>query len=54
MSIKVHFAIYLRSFIWGSSLFTLPSISLIAFVLFSSYHFGEQYWEDRLSFPYFI
>jgi len=29
--------------------FTLPALSLIVFVLFSSYHFGEQHWEDRLS-----
>ena len=26
---------------------------MIVFVLFSSYHFGEQHWEDRLSFSLF-
>lgn len=29
--------------------FTLPGLALIIFVIFSSYHFGEQHWEDRLS-----
>ena len=29
--------------------FTIPGPSLVIFVLFSSYHFGEQHWEDRLS-----
>ena len=29
--------------------FTLPGLALIIFVLFSSYHFGEEHWEDRLS-----
>lgn len=28
--------------------FTLPAIALIIFVIFSSYHFGEQHWEGRL------
>mgnify|MGYP001205946023 CR=1 FL=1 len=28
--------------------FTLPGLALLIFVLFSSYHFGEQHWEDRL------
>ena len=30
--------------------FTLPGPALIIFVLFSSYHFGEEHWEDRLPF----
>ena len=30
--------------------FTLPGLALIIFVLFSSYHFGEEHWEDRLPF----
>ena len=29
--------------------FILPGLALIIFVLFSSYHFGEEHWEDRLS-----
>lgn len=29
--------------------FTLPAIALFIFVIFSSYHFGEQHWEGRLS-----
>jgi Brp/Blh family beta-carotene 15,15'-monooxygenase len=29
--------------------FTLPGLALIIFVLFSSYHFGEEHWEDHLS-----
>lgn len=29
--------------------FTLPALALLFFVLFSSYHFGEQHWEYRLS-----
>lgn len=28
--------------------FTLPGLALLIFVLFSSYHFGEQHWGDRL------
>ena len=28
--------------------FTLPGLALIIFVIFSSYHFGEEHWEDRL------
>lgn len=28
--------------------FTLPGLALIIFVMFSSYHFGEEHWEDRL------
>ena len=28
--------------------FTLPSLALIIFVLFSSYHFGEEHWQARL------
>ena len=30
--------------------FTLPGLALIIFVIFSSYHFGEEHWEDRLPF----
>lgn len=30
--------------------FTLPALALLLFVFFSSYHFGEQHWEDRLPF----
>ena len=30
--------------------FTLPALALLFFVFFSSYHFGEQHWENRLSF----
>jgi Brp/Blh family beta-carotene 15,15'-monooxygenase len=32
----------------GLFFFFLPSIALFTFILFSSYHFGEQHWEDRL------
>ena len=32
----------------GLFFFFLPSIALFIFILFSSYHFGEQHWEDRL------
>jgi beta-carotene 15,15'-dioxygenase len=28
--------------------FLLPALALLFFVMFSSYHFGEQHWEDRL------
>ncbi len=28
--------------------FLLPALALLLFVMFSSYHFGEQHWEDRL------
>jgi len=46
--------LYISVVLFGGVLFfTLPSISLIVFVLFSSYHFGEQHWEDRLSFSLF-
>ena len=38
--------------------FTLPGLALILFVLFSSYHFGEEHWGNRLSisvsnFPFY-
>ena len=46
--------IYISVVLLGAVLFfTLPALSLIFFVLFSSYHFGEQHWEDRLSFSIF-
>lgn len=46
--------IYISVVLLGAVLFfTLPALSLIVFVLFSSYHFGEQHWEDRLSFSIF-
>lgn len=46
--------IYISVVLLGAVLFfTLPAFSLIVFVLFSSYHFGEQHWEDRLSFSIF-
>ena len=46
--------IYISVVLLGAVLFfTLPALSLIVFVLFSSYHFGEQHWEDRLSFSVF-
>ena len=35
-------------FLGGLFFFFLPSIALFTFILFSSYHFGEQHWEDRL------
>ena len=36
-------------FYWVLSLFYPSGPALIIFVLFSSYHFGEEHWEDRLS-----
>lgn len=32
--------------------FTIPALALLFFVLFSSFHFGEQHWEARLSFSF--
>tara|TARA_S200000501_G_scaffold122441_1_gene115396 strand:- start:474 stop:1319 length:846 start_codon:yes stop_codon:yes gene_type:complete len=32
--------------------FIIPSFTLILFVIFSSYHFGEQHWGDRLPMNY--
>ena len=32
--------------------FIIPSFALILFVIFSSYHFGEQHWGERLSMNY--
>ena len=29
--------------------FTLPGLALLIFIIFSSYHFGEQHWGGRLS-----
>lgn len=41
--------LYLAVVLLGAAFFfTLPGLALIIFVLFSSYHFGEQHWEDRL------
>ncbi len=46
--------IYLVLVITGAVLFfILPDIALPLFILFSSYHFGEQHWEERLSFSLF-
>ena len=43
-------AIYVLVVLLGTVFFfTLPGPALIIFVLFSSYHFGEEHWEDRLS-----
>ena len=33
--------------------YLIPSFALITFILVSIYHFGEQHWEDRLSFSIF-
>ena len=42
---------YLAVVFLGTILFfTLPTPALLLFVFFSSYHFGEQHWEDRLPF----
>ena len=49
--------LYLAVVLLGAAFFfTLPGLALIIFVLFSSYHFGEQHWEDRLAMrpPHFI
>jgi len=34
--------------IGGAFFFIAPSLSLLIFVLFSSYHFGEQHWSDDI------
>ena len=34
--------------IGGAFFFIAPSLSLLIFVLFSSYHFGEQHWADDI------
>ena len=41
--------LYLAVVLLGAAFFfTLPGLALIIFVFFSSYHFGEQHWEDLL------
>ncbi len=32
--------------------YTIPSITVILFVLFSAYHFGEQHWESKVDAQY--
>ena len=42
--------LYLLVVILGAIFFfTLPSLALLIFVIFSSYHFGEQHWENKLA-----
>ena len=42
--------IYLMVVLLGAAFFfIIPSFTLILFVIFSSYHFGEQHWGERLS-----
>ena len=42
--------LYVLVVLLGSIFFLmLPGLALIIFVLFSSYHFGEEHWDDRLS-----
>ena len=42
--------IYIGVVLLGAAFFfTLPAIALLLFVIFSSYHFGEQHWEHRLA-----
>ena len=45
-SILIYIAVVLVGVVF---FFTLPALALLFFVLFSSYHFGEQHWEDRLT-----
>ena len=45
--------IYLMVVLLGAAFFfIIPSFTLILFVIFSSYHFGEQHWGDRLPMNY--
>ena len=45
--------LYLIVVLLGAAFFfIIPSIALILFIIFSSYHFGEQHWGERLSFNY--
>lgn len=44
-SISLYIAVVLLG---GFFFFTLPAAALLVFILFSSYHFGEQHWEGRL------
>ena len=46
-SILIYIAVVLVGVVF---FFTLPALALLFFVLFSSYHFGEQHWEGRLKF----
>ena len=45
-SIMIYVLVVLLSAVF---FFTLPGLALVIFVLFSSYHFGEEHWEDSLS-----
>lgn len=29
----------------------IPTLTLIVFIIFSAYHFGEQHWEDKVNIP---
>ena len=45
--------IYLMVVLLGAAFFfIIPSFTLILFVIFSSYHFGEQHWGERLPLNY--
>ena len=45
--------LYLMVVLLGAAFFfIIPSFTLILFVIFSSYHFGEQHWGQRLSMNY--
>ena len=45
--------LYLMVVLLGAAFFfIIPSFTLILFVIFSSYHFGEQHWGERLSMNY--
>ena len=45
--------LYLMVVLLGAAFFfIIPSLTLILFVIFSSYHFGEQHWGERLSMNY--
>jgi Brp/Blh family beta-carotene 15,15'-monooxygenase len=45
--------LYLMVVLLGAAFFfIIPSFALILFVIFSSYHFGEQHWGERLSMNY--
>jgi len=46
-----YFVIYIGVVLLGILIFYfIPGIALLAFVLVSCYHFGEQHWEGRLKF----
>ena len=45
--------LYLMVVLLGAAFFfIIPSFALILFVIFSSYHFGEQHWGERLPMNY--